>query len=71
MGLVNVFDEALDSCFFDELLLVEAAFGSDEVASDACDEEVGESVFLGEGWGTLLPVSLVLTTTAFLPAYLP
>ena len=71
MGLVDVFDKRFDSSLFDEFLLVEAALGGDKVASDACYEEMGESVFLGKERITLLPVSLVLMTTAFLPAYFP
>ena len=55
--LVDVFDEGLDASLFDELLLVEAALGCDQVASDACDEEVGELVALRGSRGTLLPVS--------------
>lgn len=71
VALVQVFDEWLDGGFSDEFFLVVGAFGSEEVAGDACDEEVRESVFLGRAGVTLLPVSLVLMTTAFLPAYFP
>lgn len=43
VGLVDVLDEGLDSGLLDELLLVVAAFGSDQVTGDAGDEEVRES----------------------------
>ena len=55
--LVDELDEGLDSRLLDELLLVEGAFGGDEVASDACDEQVGKLVALHGRRGTLLPVS--------------
>jgi hypothetical protein len=71
VALVEVFDEWLDTSFFDEFFLVVAALRSDEVAGDTGNEEMGESVFLGKRESTLLPVSLVLMTTAFLPAYFP
>lgn len=71
MALVQVFHEWLHTSFFDEFFLVVAALGSDEIAGDTGDEQMGESVFLGRERSTLLPVSLVLMTTAFLPAYFP
>ena len=55
--LVDVLDEALDSSFFDEFLLVEGTLGSDEVASNTGDQEMREFVSLNEKRVTLLPVS--------------
>jgi len=57
MVLVDVFDEALDSSLFDEFLLVEGAFGRDEVASNTGDQEMREFVSLHQKRVTLLPVS--------------
>ena len=54
--LVDVFDEALDSSLFDEFLLVEGAFGRDEVASNTGDQEMREFVSLHEKRGTFEPV---------------
>lgn len=71
MVLIDIFDEGLNSGLSDELLLVVTALGSKEVSANSGNEEMGESVALGEGRGTLLPVSMVLTTIAFLPANLP
>ena len=71
MVLIDIFDEGLNSSLSDELLLVVTALGSKEVAANSGNEEMGESVALGEVRGTLLPVSMVLTTIAFMPANLP
>lgn len=69
--LIDIFDERLNTCLSDKLLLVVTAFGSNKVAANSCNEKMGESVALSDKEGTLFPVSMVLTTTAFLPAYLP
>ena len=69
--LVDVSDEGLDSCSLDEFLLVIASFGLEEVATDACNEQMGEPIFLHVGGCTLFPVSKDLTTMAFFPANLP
>jgi len=55
--LVDVFDEALDSSFLDEFLLVEGTLGVDEVASDTGNQEMREFVSLHQKRVTLLPVS--------------
>jgi hypothetical protein len=57
VALVDVLHEGFDAGAFDELLLVEAAFGLSGVAGDAGDEEMGESMFLGRVGCTLLPSS--------------
>lgn len=44
--LVDLFDEGLDSCFLDELLLVDAPLDSPWISSNAEDCEMRESVFL-------------------------
>ena len=71
MVLIDIFDEGLHTSLLDEFLLVVAAFGGDQVATDSGNEQMREPVALSEIDFTLLPVSMVLTTTAFLPAYLP
>ena len=43
VGLIDVLDKGFDASFFDEFLLVESTFGSKQVTSDACDQEVRES----------------------------
>ena len=55
--LVDVLNEALDSSFLDEFLLVEGTFRSNEVASNTGDQEMREFVSLHEKRVTLLPVS--------------
>jgi hypothetical protein len=55
--LVDVFNKWLDTGSLDEFLLVEALLGLGEVTSDTGDKEMGESVFLNDCCGTLLPSS--------------
>jgi len=55
--LVDVLDEGLDTGLLDELLLAVGALGLRDVPGDACDQEVGESMFLDRTGRTLFPSS--------------
>ena len=55
--LVDVLDEGLDTGLLDELLLAVGALGLRDVPGDACDQEVGESMFLDRTGCTLFPSS--------------
>jgi len=71
MALIDVLDKSLNSGLLDEFLLAEASLGLDEVAGNAGDEQMRESVFLHRCECTLFPDSNDLTTTAFFPANFP